>query len=146
MSSNQENKKIKLIDLPLYPSCCEKSTNQNKEEPANLIQPYVSEAREKTVKLIDPYVGHYMKRFGEILTTSKDHSLVLLQTIRDDENQAARATFITSAAFLGYLIGRRGFFRKSLFAVVAAGSAAAICQPKLAKDYAEVAYEITAKK
>lgn len=98
MSSNQENKKIKLIDvssndierifqkliligaflfekLPLYPSCCEKSTNQNKEEPANLIQPYVSEAREKTVKLIDPYVGHYMKRFGEILTTSKDHSL-----------------------------------------------------------------------
>lgn len=72
--------------------------------------------------------------------------LELIETVRDEQNAAVRATFITSAAFIGYLLGRRGFFRRTFMAMIAAGAAAATCEPKMARDYAEVSFELAKSK
>lgn len=58
--------------------------------------------------------------------------------LQDEKNQAARAAFITSGAFLGYIVGRRGVFKKITYGLVGLASTAAVCNPKQAKDYAEV--------
>lgn len=47
---------------------------------------------------------------------------------------------------MGYLLGRRGFFRRTFMAMIAAGAAAATCEPKMARDYAEVSFELAKRK
>lgn len=137
----------------------------DKNESANIIEPYVSETRKEICSFLSPYLGDSLERFGQIIETSKAHTsgincysmfelyfnlllllLDIIDIVRNDQNQTARATFITSAAFFGYLIGRKGFFRRTLFAAFAAGSAAAICEPKMAKDYAEVTLDLAKQK
>lgn len=81
-----------------------------------------------------------------MLLGTKQKILELIETVRDEQNAAVRATFITSAAFIGYLLGRRGFFRRTFMAMIAAGAAAATCEPKMARDYAEVSFELAKSK
>lgn len=79
---------------------------------------------------------------------SRRLSLILesIDYLRDEKNQAARAAYITSIGFLSFLIGRRGLIRRTTFGLVGAGAAAALCNPPMAKDYAEVSYALAKKK
>lgn len=58
----------------------------------------------------------------------------------------ARAVFITSSGFLGFMLGRRGILKRTTFGVVGALAAASYCSPTQAKDYAHVGLKLARTK
>lgn len=69
-----------------------------------------------------------------------------IEYLRDEKNQAARAAYITSIGFLGIIIARRGLIRRTTYGLIGAASAAALCNPSLAKDYAEIGCSLAKEK
>ena len=44
------------------------------------------------------------------------------------------------------MIARRGLIKRTTYGLIGAGGAAAVCNPTLAKDYAQVSYTLAKKK
>lgn len=66
--------------------------------------------------------------------------------VKDEKNQVARAVFITSSGFLGFILGRRGLIKRTTFGVVGALAAASYCNPEQAKDIADVGLKLAKTK
>lgn len=152
--------------MPLYESCCGGKGCKSKTPAPSILEPYVREAREECEGFINPIVGDYPQKIRQELQSSVKlvkgmlllpitlfyriikmyFRLESIEYLQDDKNQAARAAYITAVGFLGFIIARRGIIKRTTYALIGAGAAAALCNPPLAKDYAEISYSLATKK
>ncbi|ESO09223.1 hypothetical protein HELRODRAFT_156416 [Helobdella robusta] len=137
----QKDSKIKLSELPLYDVKKSEPTFIVEEENISMLRSSISDAR----KFVWEYVGSMEGMIATIkdkYNVAESHTKETLAYIHEDSAVLPRIAIITVAGLGGVIAGYRGgIFKKIIYSSISVATAAAVCYPKEASDFAQQGWD-----
>ncbi|XP_050309177.1 MICOS complex subunit MIC27 isoform X4 [Anthonomus grandis grandis] len=143
-NENENTTKCRPSELPLYTPDPQVATQNGegvrKAEPVpNFIENSVRQIRETVSKYTDEFYA-YERVAKQSLTESKQNVEWLVDYLRQEDNTLPKAGAIGIGALTGLIFGLRGgFFKRTIYAATGGLGMAAVCYPKEASEYSQVA-------
>lgn len=141
-------KLIKPSELPIYAIDDDiRKLSSCKEHTPSALEQEISKIRKSVQGVIVQY-QNFTESISSTIDIGFEHSRVLIDYIRDEENMLPRFGAVGIGGLTGLILGLRGGkFKKLLYTTTGATAVAAVCYPKeaeeglqLAKHYANISY------
>ncbi|XP_063902764.1 MICOS complex subunit MIC27 isoform X2 [Zophobas morio] len=137
--SSQQGQYCRASELPIYVPDPPPPT----PEPEVAMPTYLENgfgAVRQQVTNISREVSAYKRVAVDYVEQSKDNAEGLLQYLRQEDNTTPKAGAIVIGGLTGYILGLRGrFIKRTLYASAGALGMAALCYPKEASEYSQIA-------